>query len=316
MKRAQLTLVFLLLLAPALRAQQPAAAKTPRTSWGTPDFHGVWINATVTPLQRPKGLGDKEFYTKEELEKLPQPDDAVIAGTLAGLPKREQDLQVEFTPTWMDPASASGRTSLIVGPTGMVPPRTPAGKERLAAVRNPPLNEKADSYEDRPWAERCLRSGAAGPPMMAYPFSPMLQIFQTPEYVVFLNEENHETRIIPLDGSPHISDKIRLWNGNSRGRWQGDTLVIETTNFNGRAGVQNAGAKLHLTERLTRVDSKTILYQFTMDDPETWTEPWTAEMPLRASPKLIYEWACHEGNQSLPLILNGARVRDSVEQDK
>ena len=314
MKRAQLTLVLLLFLAPALGAQSPAAAKTPRTSWGTPSFQGVWVNSTVTPLTRPKGLGDKEFYTKEELEKLPSPDDAVIEGTLSVLPKREQELQVEFTPIWMDPAAASGRTSLIVGPTGMMPPLTPAGKERMAAVRNPDMNQVADSYEDRSLAERCLRSRAAGPPMSAYPFSPMLQIFQTPDYVVFLHEENHETRIIPLGGAPHVGGALRLWSGDSRGRWEGDTLVIETTNFNGRA--PNASATLQLTERLTRADSATILYRYTMNDPETWTEPWTVEMPLRASPKRIYEWACHEGNQSLPLILNGARAQERAAQAK
>ena len=134
--------------------------------------------------------------------------------------------------------------------------------------------------------------------------------FQTPDHVAFLHEENHEIRVIHLDERPPVHPRIRLWRGDSRGRWEGDTLVIETTNFNGTGGFRGSGAGLHLTEWLTRVDADTVLYRFTVADPETWTEPWTAEMPLRVSPARLYEHACHEANYTLPLVLNGARVRE------
>ena len=146
--------------------------------------------------------------------------------------------------------------------------------------------------------------------MMAFPFAPLVQIVQTPDHVVIQTEENHETRIVPLDDRPHVDPRIRLWRGDSRGRWEGDTLVIETTNFNGMGGFRNSGPELHLTERLTRVDADTILYGFTADDPGTWTEPWSAEMPLRVSPAPTYEHACHEGNYTLPLVLSGARAQE------
>ena len=143
---------------------------------------------------------------------------------------------------------------------------------------------------------------------------PFHQIFQTPNHVVFLHEENHEIRIIPLDGRPHVSRGIRLWRGDSRGYWDGDTLVVETENFNGIGGFMGSGTGLQLTERLSRVDAETVLYEFTVADPETWTESWTTQMPLRASPKQLYEHACHEGNYSLPLVLSGARAQERTEK--
>ena len=134
------------------------------------------------------------------------------------------------------------------------------------------------------YSERCLRFVTGGPPMIAFAFAPLLQIFQTPDDVVIQNEENHEIRVIPFEERPHVHPRIRLWRGDSRGRWEGDTLVVETMNFNGKGGFRGSGPALHLTERLTRVDADTVLYEFTVDDPETWTEPWTAEMPLKVSP--------------------------------
>ena len=288
-------------------AQAPDGLETPRTSWGAPDFRGVWSNSTLTPLERPTELGDKEFYTEAELAEL-QLD--AVDRRIEGVPEPENQLAVEYSAVWMEAGPLSRRTSLIIGPTGTIPPLTPDGEARKAAGRNAGLTEVADSHEDRPWGERCLRFATGGPPMMAFPFVPFHQIFQTPDHVVFLHEENHEIRIIPLDGRPHVSDRIQLWRGDSRGRWDGDTLVIETTRFNGNGGFSGSGARLQLTERLTWVDADTVLYRFTILDPETWTEPWTAEMPLRASPGPLYEHACHEGNYSLPLVLSGARAQE------
>ena len=172
------------------------------------------------------------------------------------------------------------------------------------------MTDRADSHEDRPWSERCLRLETGGPPMIPFPIVGYLQIFQTPDHVVLLPEENHDFRIISLDERPHVNRGIRLWRGDSRGQWDGDTLVIETTNFSGKGGFSGSGAGLQLTERLTWGDANTVLYEFTVADPETWTEPWTAEMPLWRSSNQLYEHACHEGNYSLPLALNGARAQE------
>jgi hypothetical protein len=146
--------------------------------------------------------------------------------------------------------------------------------------------------------------------MMAFGIANVHQIFQTPHHVVFLHEEGHPVRVIQLDARPRIDPRIRLWGGDSRGRWEGDTLVVETTNFNGIDGFRGSGPGLHLTEWLIRVDDERILYAFTVEDPETWTEPWSVEMPLLVSAGLLYEHACHEGNYSLVNILRGARVQE------
>ncbi len=284
----------------------------PRTIWGTPDFRGVWINATLTPLERSPELGNKEFYTEAEVDELQR---VAVRQRIEAIPEPEGRLAVEFSEIWMEAGPLSGRTSLITGPTGRIPPLTPAAEERNAEGRNTPLTKWADSHEDRGWSERCLRLVTGGPPMMAFPFLPFHQIFQTPNHVAFLHEENHEIRIIPLDGRPPVSRAMRLWRGDSRGHWDGDTLVVETTNFNGTGGFRGSGAGLRLIERLSRVEAETVLYEFTVTDPETWTEPWTAQMPLRASTQQLYEHACHEGNRSLPLVLSGARVRERTEKD-
>ena len=304
----RLALTLLLLIGPVHGAAQSAGGfEAPRTSWGTPDFRGVWSNATLTPLERPEELGHKQFYTPAELEELQR---GAVERRIASLPDVERQLAVEYSAVWMEAGPLSRRTSLIVGPVGTMPSLTPDGEARKAAGRNAGLTEVADSHEDRPWGERCLRFATGGPPMMAFPFVPLHQIFQTPDHVVFLHEENHEIRVIPLDGRPHVSERIRLWRGDSRGRWDGDTLVVETSRFNGYGGFNGSGVALRLTERLTWADAETVLYRVTIDDPGTWTEPWTAEMPLRVAAGPLYEHACHEGNYSLPLVLSGARAQE------
>ena len=280
------------------------ATPAPRTSWGAPDLRGIWSNDTLTPLQRPEQLGDKEFYSDADLR-----GEAVQQYVEDFFPEEERAISGENTAVWMEPGALGRRTSLLVGPTGRVPPLTPAAKKRRDTGTN---ESRFDSFEGRPFGERCLRHGTGGPPMLPLPFVNLVHVFQTPNHVVFLHEESHEIRIIPLDGRPGASPTIRLWRGDSRGKWDGDTLVVETTNF--RAGVVLRGSDgLQLTERLRRVGADALLYEFTVTDPVTFTESWTAEMPLRASPGPLYEFACHEGNYSLPLILNGARAQERKE---
>ena len=303
-----LTPVAFLLLVPGPGvAQPPVGGDIPRTAWGAPDLGGVWTNSTLTPLERPAEYGDREFHTAEEVEELQR---GAVQGRIDALPEPEATLAVEFSEVWMEPGPLSGRTSLVTGPTGKIPAYTAAAQERLADGLRQPLTQRADSHDDRGYSERCLRFVTGGPPMMAFPFAPVLQMFQTPDHVVIQTEENHEIRVVHLDQRPRIDPRIRLWRGDSRGRWEGDTLLVETVNFNGKGGFRGSADALHLTERFTRVDGDTILYEFTADDPGTWTEPWTAEMPLKVSPAPLYEHACHEGNYTLPLVLSGARVQE------
>ena len=304
----RLSFLLLILFVPVESGAQSAKAdEIPRTPWGRPRLQGIWTNSTLTPLERPEELGEREFHTPEEVEELQR---VAVQQRIDALPEPEATLAVEFSEVWMEPGPLSRRTSLVTGPTGKIPPYTPAALERLADGLRQPLTQRADSHDDRGYSERCLRFVTGGPPMMAFPFAPLVQIFQTPDHVVFQNEENHEIRVIALDDRPHVDPRIRLWRGDSRGRWEGDTLVIETTNFHGKGGFRGSGPELRLTERLTRVDADTIIYGFTADDPGTWTEPWSAEMPLRVSPGLLYEHACHEGNYTLPLVLSGARAQE------
>ncbi len=302
----------LLVLAPGWTAAQSAEdAGVPRTPWGRPALGGVWVNGTTTPLERPEPFGDREFLREGEEEELPR---QLFTDRLGPLTAQERALAVEGGPAWAGGGPLSRRTSLVTGPTGRIPPFTPAAQERLADGLNQFITERADSHEDRGYSERCLRFVSGGPPMMAFGVANVHQIFQTPDHVAFLHEEGHVVRIIHLDARPPIDPRIRLWSGDSRGRWEGDTLVVETTNFNGIDGFRGSGPRLHLTERLTRVDHETMRYEFTVEDPETWTEPWSVEMPLVVSAGLLYEHACHEGNYSLVNILRGARVQERAAE--
>ena len=302
----------LLLLVPGWAAAQPAeSADVPRTPWGRPALGGVWVNGTPTPLERPERFGEREFLKEGEEGELQR---QLFSDRLGPLTAEESALAVEGGEAWAEGGPLSRRTSLVTGPTGRIPPFTRGAQERLADGLNQFITERADSHEDRGYSERCLRFVSGGPPMMAFGVANVHQIFQTRDHVAFLHEEGHVVRIIHLDARPRIDPRIRLWNGDSRGRWEGDTLVVETMNFNGIDGFRGSGPGLHLTERLTRVDDETILYGFTVEDQETWTEPWSAEMPLLVSPGLLYEHACHEGNYSLVNILRGARVQERAAE--
>ena len=289
----------------------------PRTPDGKPDLQGIWSNATLTPLERPKGLGAKEFYTEQEFVEMMKrvrqgdvPDEGDI-GAAAGQTLR-YDLSLYGFDITKARFASNRRTSLIVGPEGVIPPVLPEATKRNAdrVARN--KGHEFDSYENRPLQERCILMGQERIPMLpGVNDNNLLQIVQAPGSVAMLHETNHHTRVIPTDGRPHISANIRQWQGDSVGRWEGNTLVVDTTNFTSlTANFRGSSEKLHLVERFTRTSNDTLVYQFTVEDPATWARPWTVEIPMTKTEGLIYEWACHEGNTMISNILRGARVAE------
>jgi hypothetical protein len=297
---------------------RPAQAwNPPRTAWGEPDLQGVWDYATITPMERPKELAGKEVLSEQEVAEFEKKTleqrnpDRRDGGSQA-------DVGRAYNRFWWDFGTKvieSKRTSLIVDPQdGRIPPLTPEGQQRAqarAAVRQ----RLAEGPEDRNLWERCILGGNAGPPMTPGPYNNNVQIFQTPGYVVLLNEMINDARIIPLDGRPHLPPTIRLWKGDSRGRWEGNTLVVDTTNFNDEPNFRNASRNLHVIERLTRVGPETLLYEFTVNDPLTWTRPWSAAFSMNRSAGPIYEYACHEGNYGMFNILSGARAAEKAAEE-
>jgi hypothetical protein len=313
-------------------ATKAAAAKTaasakpwtpPRTPDGQPDLQGVWDYRTITPLERPKELGTKAFFTEEEAAKYEKTENQrqnrdLIDPEQGGLFYPKGGV-VPYNEFWYDrgnKVAGTKRTSLIVDPPdGRLPAWTPEGQKkadlRVAAERNDQLGHPAaDSWEDRPLQERCLVGLNAGPPMVPGAYNNDVQLLQTPGYVVILNEMVHSARIVPLDGRPHGS--VRQWRGDSVGHWEGNTLVVDTTNFRRETSLPGSSANTHLIERFTRTDANTLLYEFTMDDPTMWTRPWTAVVPMSKSDDPIYEYACHEGNYAMSGILAGARAADKA----
>jgi hypothetical protein len=298
--------------------------KVPRTPDGRPDLQGIWTTQTYTPLQRPERYAGKELLTEAEAAELTrvltQPGIDPLFVAIFGAADEERPNQVQQrdethydNDTWLrttrPKALSSLRTSLITDPSnGRLPPMTPEGQKR-AAARRAVIN--LDSHENRPLQERCVAWTHEGPPMMPPPYNDVTQILQTPGYVVIRRElSTNLPRIIPTDGRPHVSERLRQWSGDSRGRWDGDTLVAETMHFNGRAAIQGASERLHLVERFTRTSDDRIRYTFTVTDPDTWTAPWSAELPMMKSDGRPFEYACHEGNRGVANILSGARATD------
>jgi hypothetical protein len=305
-------------LACAIGCSSIASAQTwtaPRMPDGHPDLQGFWTNATITPLERPRTLGAKEFFTAEEAAEdrkraaVPLPV-AELGGTEA---------HYEFTQFGLDRSQAqiafSLRTSLIVGPEGRIPPLTPEAQQRIAERAANAKGHEFDGPESRSIQERCLVWGVEGPPMLPAAYNSYLQIVQAPGYVAILQEMIHDVRIIPLDGRPHAPQHIRGWLGDSRGRWEGDTLVVDTTNFTEKTNFRGSRANLHVVERFTRLDDHTVRYQFTVDDPTTWATPWSAELPLAKDKGPIYEYACHEANYGMANNLKGARAVEKAAEE-
>jgi hypothetical protein len=307
-------------------AQTPTAGTwtAPRTSEGRPDFEGIWTTQTFTPLQRPDRYKGREFLTDEEMAELirlvNQEGVDPLAGALLSVSDEERTQRVKQTdPThynnaqWLatptPKALSSRRTSLIVDPPdGRFPPLTPEGQKRAAERR---AANGFDSYLNRPLQERCVVWTHEGPPMLPPPYNDVLRILQTPGYVVVHRElSTNLPRIIPTTERPHLPERLRQWAGNSVGRWEGDTLVVETTNYNDKVAFQGSSAGLRVVERFRRVSADKIDYRFTVEDPATWTRPWSVELPMLKTEGRPYEYGCHEGNYGVVNILRGARVAD------
>jgi hypothetical protein len=316
-----------LLLGISLFGQSTQTGKAytpPRTPDGQPDLQGYWTNNTITPLERPKALGAKEFYTEQELADLAKRDkdrleknEAEGRQTEAGT---NADVHYDFSQFGLDPGQTTRawnrRTSLIVGPEGTIPPMLPEARKRNAERAALNKGHEFDSPENLPLSVRCIVLGQESIPMLSGGYNNNLQIVQGKGYVAILHEMNHSVRIIPTDGHPHVSADVHEWRGDSRGHWEGNTLVVDTTNFTARNPFRGSGDKLHVVERFTLMDKDTIRYQFTVEDPETWDKPWSGETAWSKTEGPIYEFACHEGNHDVRNFLNVARAaeRDALKK--
>jgi hypothetical protein len=291
--------------------ERPRAAKPytpPRTPWGTPNLEGVWSNSTTTPLERPADLKDKAELTEAERKVR----DAEVAARVS-FDRAGQGVGA-YNEFWMERGALNHRTSLVIDPPdGRMPPLTPAGQARLTALNAAKRSSPADSPENLTAYDRCISRGLPGAMMPGF-YNHNYQIIQTRDYVVISIEMVHDARIIPLDGRPHSNGTIRSWLGEPRGRWEGDTLVVETKNVNDKVfeprGVAlfGVGGDLHLVERFRRTGPDTMDYEFTVNAPSVYTRPWTVAAPMIKITGPIYEYACHEGNYSVPNMLKGARV--------
>ena len=316
--------IAIVLVAVPVAGQAAASAPTPsRTPWGDPDLQGIWNNNTSTPLERPEGFAGKVAVTDDELAAFTVRRQA-LREDRDSREGRGTDVDVgrAYNAYWFPvPGEAIRRTSLILDPPdGKIPPLTPEGQKRVDTGIGQRRQHPPAGPEDRSLWERCITRGVPGTPGG---YNNHLQIVQTPGYVVILIEMIHEARLIPLDGRPHIEQHIRQWLGDSRGHWESDTLVVDTTNFTDKTNFRGSGKGLHLVERFTRIDANTLNYEFTVNDPTTWASPWTAAWPLttlqsavggldRVEVPQMFEYACHEGNYGLVGQLSGARAQEKA----
>jgi hypothetical protein len=324
---ARFLLSSLLLAAFAVQSAEPKAAapkpySPPRLADGKPDLQGVWANNNATPLERPKILEGRSLLTPQEVEALRKRQDEIFAGDGdaafgdAIFEAVISDVQ-KYKPTTFDASTGNynafwlverefdNRTSLITEPKeGRIPPMTDEGRQRM--TRNSANRSQSDGPESRSLSERCITFGI---PDLLAGYNSYYQIVQTPKTVIFYAEKIHQARVIPIGKRPHAPSSIRSWSGDSVGHWEGDTLVVDTTNLVAGA-FRGASEQLHLIERFTRAGPNTIHYQVTVDDPATWSKPWTLMIPLKHTDDHIYEYACHEGNDGLAGILSGARAEE------
>ena len=330
------------LLAPTFVVAQSSEStqSVPRTEWGAADLRGVWNNSTLTPFQRPEALGDQEFLTAEEAAAVEQRTadrnrDLSGRGALRTVadPGGSVDRGIDGAPGsynnfWMERGTtvvSTRRTSVIIDPpNGRLPAVTPDTRarmsspeaDRLAAVRGGVL--PTDTYEQLDLGDRCI--WYRGIPSFPTAYNNNYQIFQTADVVAIVQEHIHDVRVIPIDGRPHMPESVRQYAGDSRGHWEGDTLVVETTHFNQHAFIRNFNSTLsqglHVVERFKRVNASTIDYEFTVTDPNTWTRPWSGSLPLSQSDGPMFEYACHEGNYGLTNMLAGSRMQERAETSR
>jgi hypothetical protein len=273
--------------------------RSPRTPWGDPDLRGYWMVESYTPMERPRAVAKAMYTPQEAVEAFVKAviDDAAVDPATVHYDWKEFGMDA-----WQSPVRPNLRTSLVVDPAdGRIPAMTPEGRKRQQG------EQRGATVPSRGQAERCI-TGNQGPPRTGGNDNHS-QIVQIPGYVMLITQSNHDVRIIPTDGRPHLDQKVRTWLGDSRGRWEGDTLVVDTTNFHPDREWRGTSPDLHLVERLTRVDADTILYEFTITDPASYTRPWSFESPWPRAEGKVYEWACHEQNYGLINVVKGAQIR-------
>jgi len=321
--------VGLAAMAVAVSGTLPAAAQTassrtsertvPRTVDGRPDLQGIWDFRTITPMERPNELAGKDVLTAEEAaqfeqETLDARDKDLRASDGISTNRDVANAYNQFWWDYGDRLTEDRRTSLIVDPPDGRIPWTPTAleerRERAATRAAEPGGRITPGPEDRGLAERCILGFNSGPPMVPSAYNNNFQLVQTADTIVIVNEMVHNARVVPLDGRPHLSGNVRQWVGDSRGRWDGDTLVVETTNFLRDTSFRGSSERLHLVERFTRADADTLLYEFTVEDARTWTIPWTATVPMTKTDSPMFEYACHEGNYGMTNLLAGSRAQD------
>jgi hypothetical protein len=301
----------------AKNAAGAKAWKQARTPDGQPDLQGVWTNATLTPLERPKEYAAKQFLSEEEAVEFAKKELNNVDGDRRD-GGSDTDVNRAYNEFWRDrgQVTADRRTSLIIDPPdGRVPPLTAAAQKAAADRAAMNRGHQFDGPENRNLAERCISVTNAGPPMMPANYNANYQIVQATGYVALLSEQIHDVRVIPTDGRPHVSQNVRQLLGDSRGHWEGNTLVVETTNFTDRTAFRGSGEHLHLIERFTRTGADSMDYEFTMNDPESFTKPWTARIPMAKVAGPIYEYACNEGNYGLSGSLSGARAEEKRAEE-
>ena len=317
--RIVLAILFTTLLATATMYGQAAKPwVAPRTVDGQPDLQGTWTTSTLTPLERPAEFSGKPVLSEQEAKeyeaRLLRDGNRDRRGATA-----EADVGGAYNEFWFDRGAhivQTRRTSLIIDPTdGRIPPLTPEAQKRQAALAEYRRQHPGDGPEDFSLNNRCILWATAGPPMLPGGYNNNYQIIQAPGYVIILVEMIHDARVIPIDGRPHLPSTVRQWLGDSRGHWDGDTLVVETTNFTNKTNFRGASENMRLIERFTRTDANTVTYEFTVNDPSSFTKPWTAQIPMRKTTDPLLEYACHEGNYAMEGMLGGVRAEEKKAAD-
>ncbi len=309
MNRLSKQAVWLVALAAAATT---ALCDVPMKSWGKPDLQGTWDFRSITPFQRPEYFKDKEYVTVEERAEFEKSvrDRRAARAENKEFTQGQGDVDVGYNAFFLDQGTkmtGTMRTSLVIDPpNGRLPPMKEAASERMAGIIK--LQERSPiGPEDRNFTDRCILGFNAGPPMTPGAYNNIMEIVQTEDYVAILVEMVNDHRVIPTHGGEALPEHMRLWKGDSRGVWEGDTFVVTTTNFNRFTNFRGTTPEMVLTERFTRTGEDTLLYQYTVDDPNAYEATWTSELEMQRTDDLVYEYACHEGNYAMPLMLKGAR---------